>query len=478
MNLLPLPRSVQNRPGTFRLTGRTPVIASPDLQPLAASLARALSSGPDPLPLGTGSPDLPAVRLELNPEITEAEGYRLEVEPGGILLQACAPAGLFWALQTLLQLLPVRPLLPVTIDCVRIQDAPRHAWRGLMLDVARHFFPLEDIKRLIDLAALYKFNVLHLHLTDDQGWRLEIRSWPKLAEVGGSTATHGDPGGYYTQAQYRELVAYAAGRCMTVIPEIDLPSHTQAAIAACPELGGISKHAGLYTGTEVGFSTLDVHKEITYRFIQDVLGELAALTPGPYLHIGGDEAHSTPDTDYIPFIERVQEIVRKLGKQPLGWEEIGKARLLPETVVQYWWNETVTRQAAAQGNRLVISPARHAYLDIKYDAATRLGQDWTRSYVEVRDSYAWDPLSVLPGLPPGQILGVEAPLWTETIVSRDDMDAMFFPRLCAIAEVGWTDAGRREWQDFRRRLSAHGPRLTSLGVRYHPSAQIDWQNEA
>jgi hexosaminidase len=345
----------------------------------------------------------------------------------------------------------------------------------MMLDVARHFFTVEEVRRLIDQMAFYKLNVLHLHLTDDQGWRLMIESWPRLAEHGGSTAANGDRGGYYSRNDYRGLITYAAERHVMIVPEVDMPGHTHAALASYPELKGTTKMSGLYTGTEVGFSSFDIHEEITYRFLEQVIAEMAALTPGPYFHIGGDEAHSTPDAEYVYFVERVQAIVREAGKACVGWEEVAKGKLLPDTVVQYWWQKEWARQAAQAGNKLVMSPAARAYIDIKYDAGTRLGQDWTRNYIEVRDGYDWDPATMLDGAPEESILGVEAPLWTETIVTQDDLDFMTFPRLPGYAEIGWTPQAGRSWDDYRLRLAAHGPRMEAMGIQFYRSPQVGWE---
>ncbi|MEZ0396026.1 MAG: beta-N-acetylhexosaminidase [Anaerolineales bacterium] len=474
--LIPAPLSFRSEAGQFTLRPATSIHAPDDLRSLADYLAahlRAITGWPFPFRADQTN----AIRLELSGQDSTLgdEGYRLEVRQDGVRLTAARPAGLFYAIQTLRQLLPPAPSPESwTIDACTILDVPRFPWRGAMLDVARHFFTVEQVRRLIDQIALYKFNILHLHLTDDQGWRLEIKSWPKLAEVGGSSATRGDPGGYYTQEEYAEIVRYAAERFITLVPEIDMPSHTQAALAACPELKGVSKYTGLYTGTEVGFCSLNIHQAITYRFIEDVFGELADLTPGPYLHIGGDEAHSTPEADYRAFIERAQQIVRQTGKQIVAWEEAAKGPLLTDSLVQYWLQADLARRAAASGNRLIMSPATQVYLDIKYNASTSLGQDWTQKYIEVQDAYDWNPAAMLEGVNESSILGVEAPLWTETILTVEEADFMFFPRLCAVAEVGWTPQESRAWEDFRHRLATHGPRLEALGVHFYRSPQIPW----
>jgi hexosaminidase len=400
------------------------------------------------------------------------EGYRLEVRGGEARVEADGDAGRFYAHETLRRL-----SAGGAPPGVAIADRPRFAWRGVMLDVARHFFGVADVCRLIDHLAAYKLNVLHLHLSDDQGWRLAIDQWPRLAEHGGRGAVGGDPGGFYTQDEYRAIVAYAADRFVTVVPEIDMPGHTHAALCAYPELAG-GKASEPYTGTDVGFSSLDAHDERTYRFLDDVLGEVAALTPGPYLHVGGDEAHSTSGDDYLAFMARVQPLVARHGKRLVGWEEVAAAPLAPGSVVQYWntmgaRGHDLARAAAARGAQLVMSPADRVYLDMKYDASTALGQSWA-GHVEVRDSYDWDPATLVDGVPEAAIAGVEAAVWTETLRTRADVETMLFPRLCAAAEVAWTPAERCAWEDFRARVAAEAPRWDAAGIAYTRSPQIDW----
>jgi hexosaminidase len=347
-----------------------------------------------------------------------------------------------------------------------------------MLDVARHFFGVADVCRLIDHLATYKLNVLHLHLSDDQGWRLAIDAWPRLTEHGGGSAVGGGAGGFYTKEDYRAIVRHAEERFVTIVPEIDCPGHVQAALASYPELAGGAPQER-YSGTRVGFSTLDAHSELTYRFLGDVFAELAALTPSAFLHLGGDEAHSTSHGDYLAFMERVQPLVTAHGKRVVGWEEIAAAPLRPGAVVQYWntgsaHGHDLVRAAVAQGAQLVLSPADRVYLDMKYAPGFPLGQEWA-GHVAVRDSYEWDPATLVEGVDEAAILGVEAPLWTETLTTMADVETMLFPRLCAVAEVAWSPAGTRDWEDFRRRLAAERPRWEDAGVAYHRSAQVDWE---
>src|SRR5262249_24024871 len=231
-------------------------------------------------------------------------------------------------------------------------------------------------------------------------------------------AVGGGPGGYYAQADYAEIVAYAQRRYIMIIPEIDLPGHTNAALASYPELNCDDAAPPLYTGIEVGFSTLCPDKAITYQFVDDVVRELAALTPGPYLHIGGDEAQATNHDDYIRFIERFQQIVQGHGKRMIGWEEVSQTELSPSSVVQYWHNPIVG-QAARRGTKVIVSPADRLYLDMKYDSSTPLGLNWA-GYVDVQHAYAWDPATQIPGVSGSDILGVEAPVWTETLGTVHD----------------------------------------------------------
>ncbi|WP_446039309.1 beta-N-acetylhexosaminidase [Streptomyces sp. SID1121] len=419
------------------------------------------------------------------------EGYRLESGRTGVTITAYRPAGLFHGVQTLRQLLPAtvekssRQSGPWTVAGGTITDTPRYAYRSAMLDVSRHFFTVGQVKRYIDQLALYKINTLHLHLSDDQGWRIAIDSWPRLATYGGSTQVGGGAGGYYTKAQYRELVAYATSRHLEVVPEIDMPGHTNAALASYAELNCDGVAPPLYTGTQVGFSSLCVPKAVTYDFVDDVVRELAALTPGRYLHIGGDETHATSHEDYVTFMEKAQAVVAKYGKTVVGWHELTGAHLVEGAVAQYWGRDrtsaAVREQVAAaakSGMRLVLSPADRVYLDMKYDPSTVLGQTWA-GYIEVDRAYDWDPATYLAasGVPASAILGVEAPVWTETLSTSDHLETMTFPRLQGVAELGWSPAVTHDWSAFKARLAAQGPRMTALGIDYYRSPLVPWPAE-
>ncbi|MGH3646432.1 MAG: beta-N-acetylhexosaminidase, partial [Micromonosporaceae bacterium] len=272
------------------------------------------------------------------------EGYQVDVNASRVVIRAQTATGLFHGAQTLRQLLPAEiesttvQSGPWTVPGGTITDYPRFAYRGTMLDVARHFHPVATLKRHIDRMALYKINYFHIHLSDDQGWRIVVDNWPRLATYGGSTQVGGGPGGYYTKAEYSDIVAYAKARHITIVPEIDMPGHTNAALASYAELNCNGQAPPLYTGTDVGFSSLCTTKEVTYTFVEDVLREIAALTPGPYLHIGGDEANVTPHDQYAAFLNRVQPMVPGLSKRVMGWHQIGASAVQhsPNRVVQYW----------------------------------------------------------------------------------------------------------------------------------------------
>ncbi|WAL66555.1 beta-N-acetylhexosaminidase [Amycolatopsis cynarae] len=483
-DVVPVPVSAQADPrDDFRLTPATVLAAGRGTEQVAAYLGDLLRPATGyRLPV-VAKARSSAITLDLgaSPRVGE-QGYQLDVSRHGISLRANTTDGLFAGVQTLRQLLPAA-VEAKTVQRARwvvpgghILDYPRFAYRGAMLDVARHFFTPDQVKRYIDEIAQYKINRLHLHLADDQGWRIEIRSWPRLATYGGSTEVGGGQGGYYTQEQYRDLVAYAASRHVTVIPEIDMPGHTNAALASYPELNCDGVAPPLYTGIDVGFSSLCVDKDITYKFLDDVIGELAAMTPGRYLHIGGDEAHATTPADYQKFMGRLLPLVEKHGKLVQGWHEIAKADPAVSAVPQFWdtdGQDADTAAAAARGNKILMSPANRAYLDMQYNAGSPLGLHWA-GYVEVKDAYDWDPATAVQGVGEESVAGVEAPLWSETLTTSANIEYMAFPRLAGIAEIGWSPRSTHDWATYRERLAAQGPRWTAQGIDFYRSPQVDW----
>ena len=429
-----------------------------------------------PIPIATEGTRVGGIALRLNTAAT-GEAYQITVTRDSIRISG-TPSGIFRGIQTLRQVMPpsiesdMRLDGPWTVPALTVSDEPRFSWRGAMLDVSRHFFTVDEVKQYIDLLALYKLNVLHLHLADDQGWRIEIKSRPRLVALGSVTQVGGGPGGYYTQAEYADIVRYAQDRYITIVPEIDMPGHTNAALVAHPELSCSRMSPGLYTGTEVGWSTLCPKKEETYAFIDDVIRELAAMTPGRHIHIGGDEVQVLSHDEYVGFIERVQDIVTRHGKEMVGWEEVAKARLRPTSVVQQWKGDSAIL-ALQYGSKLVLSPAKRAYIDMKYTPTTELGLTWA-AIIEVRDTYDWDPATYQTGVTEQNILGIEAPIWSETLRNITAVQYLAVPRLPSLAEVGWTPQSARSWDSFRVRIAAHGPRWNYLGVNYYRSPQIPW----
>lgn len=427
-----------------------------------------------------------------------AESYRLTVDESAVTLVAADAAGLFAGIQTLLQAEDAGAL-----PALRIVDEPRFAYRGVMLDVARHFHAVDTVKAYIDRASALKFNVLHLHLTDDQGWRLEIRSRPELTARASATSVGGDPGGFYTQDDYREIVAYAAARHMTVVPEIDIPGHTHAVSLAYPELseepvlsthvheviaafgGELPANGTAYDGMAVGFSSLKIHDEETYAFLRDVFAEVAALTPGPYLHFGGDEALGTDPGDFAHFVARASALVAATGKMPIAWHEAGAAdQLASGTIGQYWGFLTPTdgmddkaRRFVDGGGQVILSPADAIYLDMKPHPDSPLGLTWANGPTSLRRAYEWDPAEVIAGLGDAEILGVEAPLWTETVRDLADIDALAFPRIAAAAEAAWAapfgSTPERTWDSFRTRVAALAPLWARRGIDVTPLESDD-----
>jgi hexosaminidase len=497
-HVIPAPVSVVAGTGAPFVLGATTTIVvpagNPDVMRIAEQLAlvvRPSTAFPHPISASDAAAPRGAIVLRLGgPASLGDEGYELSVSADSVRIGAATAAGLYHGTQTLRQLFPagiesqLRPGergMSWSVPAGQITDRPRFPWRGAMLDVARHFFTVDEVKQYIDVLALYKMNVMHLHLGDDQGWRIQIDSWPKLTTVGSNTEVGGGRGGFYTKQDYADLVRYAQDRYITIVPEIDMPGHTNAAIASYPQLGcsrptpgvyGGTQPAGVYTGTQVGWSVLCPDSETVYRFVDDVVRELAAMTPGPYIHLGGDEVHALQLPQYVKFVERVQDIVYNHGKTFVGWEEVGRARLRPTSVAQQWKSDSVP-PAVTQGSKVVMSPANKAYLDMKYDRGTELGLDWA-ALIELRTAYDWEPTTYMKGVTEQQILGVESALWSETVHNLGTALYLTLPRLPALAEVGWSAATTKNWEGFRERIAAHAPRWRLLGMNYYASPQVAW----
>ncbi|GIL24429.1 MAG: beta-N-acetylhexosaminidase [Bacteroidota bacterium] len=496
-SLIPKPVSVTATGKAFELSASTVLVLNDEYKMLGDSISAAAGVSLKFEKEGTYKS---AIYLKIDSALAELgrEGYELTIEPASITVKAIDRAGLFYGTQTLIQLL-TRPRVEnnLLIPTGTIRDFPNYSWRGSMLDVSRHFFSVADVKRYIDLISHYKMNVLHLHLTDDQGWRIEIKSWPNLAVHGGTTQVGGGKGGYYTQEDYKSIVAHAAQRNVVIVPEIDMPSHINSALAAYGSINnpdtkfpkdgayagpvetrgimdGNNKPTNLYTGMDVGWSTLSLARPSTLQFVNDVIRELAEITPGPYFHIGGDEAHVTKKEDYIKFINHFSEIVKANNKQMIGWEEISQANIDGNSIAQHWASEEHAKAAAAKGAKIIMSPSKKVYLDMQYDSTTRIGLHWA-AYIEVDDCYNWDPATRVQGITRDNIMGIEAPVWTETIENMADIEYMAFPRLIGVAEIGWTPTEARTWDEYKVRLGKHAPHLQKLGIDFYRSPKVNWE---
>ncbi|GAA1970929.1 family 20 glycosylhydrolase [Nocardioides panacihumi] len=444
-----------------------------------------------------------------------AERYGLEISSTGARVWSTHVEGIRNGLSTLRQL---AASTDGALPAVRILDAPRFAWRGLTLDVGRTFLAVEEVERIVDMLALYKLNVLHLHLTEDAGWRVEVPSRPALAEVGGAGALGDRPGGHYTTSDLSHLVAYALRRGVTVVPEIDVPGHATAALRAYPELTSTGEAPEAVVGAGIFASALHLDLPGTDRFLADVFADVVALTPGPFVHIGGDEAFGVSDEEFAPFIEHVVGLVRGLGKRIVGWQEIARADIGPDEVVQYWFDraddfaaadlgsmpeglqippelaavlvekfakagQDVVR-AAERGAKVLMSPTKHTYLDVPYaEPSADPAQEESRGRIglssypgaTVRDVLDWDPERLLAGLADGAVIaGVEAALWGETVADAADAHFLLLPRLPGVAEKAWSPSDATAWDDYRDRLAAQGSIWQRRDWGYFRSSLVDW----
>ncbi len=480
-NIIPRPLKISATHSAFGLDANTTIYAK-DFDKIGYYLSEAIQEKTN-ITLGVNQEaksDRAIYILQLEANKGTKEGYILDISNDSLVLSAQTPEGAFRGVQTIRQLIPEVSNDTLSdhkmwlIPTGKIIDKPNFGYRGFMLDVARHFFSVEELKKQLDILAYYKINVLHLHLTDDQGWRIEIKSWPKLTEVGGLSEIGGGDGGFYTQEDYKEIVTYAAARYITVIPEVDMPGHTNAASLSYPELNGNGKKLKQYTGTKVGFSTFDANKDVVYKFIDDVVREISALTPGPYFHIGGDESHVTKKKDYIHFVAKVEKIVQKHGKIMIGWDEITQSSIDSTSIAQHWSDEKNAIRAVKNGLKVILSPAKKAYLDMQYDKKSKFGLHWA-AYIPVDTAYQWIPETHIEGVPKESILGIEAPLWSETISNNEELEYLAYPRLIGYAELGWAVKENLDWEHYKKRLAKQQYFLESKDIKYYPTKLIDWK---
>jgi len=500
-SFIPAPASLQLQDGSFALSAATVIVADgAEARAAAEQFQRTVNKthGLDLKITGQGAPDN-AIVFSLKASNTggKPESYELEVTPQGIVVSASDAAGLFYGGVTLWQALPEASASgTLQVPALRIEDAPRFGWRGFMMDPSRHFWSVDEVKRTIDAMALHKLNTLHWHLTDDQGWRIEIKQYPKLTQIGGCRIPAGDGGkdpktgaprpycGFYTQEQIRDVVKYAAERHITIVPEINVPGHATAAIAAYPEIGTIN--TPLLPSSEWGvFPNLVNTEESTYRFFENVLGEVVTLFPGTYVHIGGDEAvkdqweasarvqqrmRDVGAKDEMAMqghlVERLEKYLAGHGKRLIGWDEILEAKLPAEATVMSWRGIEGGLQAARQGHDVVMSPSGDLYLDyLQTDSPHEPpGRPAT---IPLKQVYNFEPIPAqLEADKRQHILGLQANMWTEHTRTFERLQHNVFPRLAAVAETGWSPAERKDYADFLKRLPRQLQRYDALGLAY------------
>jgi hexosaminidase len=518
-SLLPRPVALEMRAGVFQLDARCVLQAGPGAEAEARKLAAAMSKRlGGVLPIQAGDPAGAAIRLRLEKSLEPrlgAEGYQLAVRPGEIRISAAGEAGLFYGGVTLWQLLPnpagppTRPPGPepsasqsLAIPCVEIEDFPRFPWRGLLLDPARHFLPVDGLKRFVNLMALHKLNTLQLHLTDDQGWRLEIPKHPRLTEIGSvrqespmrGNRDRGDGTVYgpffYRAAEIRDLVAYARDRHVTILPEIEMPGHFLAALTAYPHLSCRGGPFAVRTRWGVEPDILCPGNEESFALVEDVLAGVMELFPSRFIHIGGDEAprdrwKACPKCQarmkeqglkseaelQTWFNRRVEAFLTRHGRRLVGWDEILEGGLTPGAAVMSWRGTSGGLAAAQAGHEVVMSPTTHCYFD--YAQGKGPGEpESIGGFVPLRKVFEFEPVPA--GLPEPQrkfILGLQGNVWGEYIHSEREAEYFAYPRAAALAEIGWSPAPREDFTLFNKRLSEHLKRLKMLSVNYRPLDQ-------
>ena len=523
--IIPEPVSIQQTQGTFTLPTRVSIYSSnPEVLKQSTAVLRQHFKTAAGITASTGTASAAStISLLLNSSATSSlgkEGYQLTVTPKNITIRANEAAGVFYGVQTLLQLFPkdiedtVRASnVQWTAPCVSISDYPRFGWRGLMFDVSRHFFTKDQVKRFIDDMVRYKFNLLHMHLTDDEGWRIEIKSLPRLTQVGAwnvkkvgyfgtfSAPTPDEPrnfGGFYTQDDIRELVQYAKDHFVNILPEVDVPGHSLAAVVSYPDLSctqGADKYV-VRSGEEIMDwshgappialvdNTLCPANEKVYVFLDKVLTELAQLFPFPYIHMGGDECPKNfwEKSDAVKalmqkeglknyeevqsyFEKRLEKIVESKGKKFMGWDEILEGGLAPSAAVMSWRGMKGGIEAAKMGHNVVMSPTDFAYLD--YMQADPIIEPRIYASLRLNKAYSFEPAP--EGVDPKYILGGQANLWTEQVYNMRHAEYMVWPRGMAISESLWSPKEKKNWDDFFSRVEQQFPRLDAAGIKYAPS---------
>jgi hexosaminidase len=514
--LIPLPQRMERREGAFTLQPKTQILVERASRDAGENLAGRLRKATGYELKVVASIETRTAKDAIILTTTDAktalgpEGYELTVTQDSVIIRASGQAGMFYGVQSLLQLLPPQvfasqpvPGIDWKIPCVAIEDQPRFNWRGLLFDVARHFFTPAEVKQMLDAIAEQKVNTLQMHLTDDQGWRVEIKKYPRLTEVGAwrdeagfgldpklSTAYRADGkyGGYYTKADIREIVAHAANRHITIVPEIEMPGHASAALSAYPEL---SCSGGLYTTSTKGGVFAGVYcagNDATFEFLQKMLAEVIELFPGKYIHIGGDEV---PKDNWKKcpkcqarikqeglknehelqsyFVRRIEKFINSKGRTLIGWSEIREGGLAQNAVVMDWIGGAV--EAAGAGHDVIMAPTGYCYLDYYQSTNHPTEPKAIGGYIPLSKVYSFEPIpDTLEARYRSHILGAQGNLWTEYIPNFKQAQYMVFPRLCALAEITWSPAASRNWEDFMRRLQIQFQRFDQSGVNYRKGA--------
>lgn len=486
-NIIPKPAKTVLRSGNFVFNNKTKFVfedtsLSPSVNIILNEISKEFEISPKTIASTKSIENI--VKLEIV-EGFDPEAYSLDIQNKNIICKASSEAGIFYALQSLIQVMQ-KENGKILAPCMLIEDKPLYLWRGYMLDISRHFYGKETVKQYLDIMARLKLNRFHWHLTDEQAWRIEIRKYPKLTEIGssGSWSDGNAPKAFYTQDDIKEIVAYAAERHIMVIPEIDMPGHAGAVSRSYPEISGGG------TGRWKGF-TFHPAKEYTYEFIENIFTEIAELFPAPYIHIGADEVHfgnQSWHTDPIIqefikknylidevglehyFVRRVCEIVNGLGKKMIGWDEIINTGVTPKKAVVMWWRHdkpALLSQALEKGFDVIMTPRIPAYFDFVQDTTHKIGRRWGPDFNELQAVYKFpENLKSFIGKRTKQVLGIQANVWTERIADKKRLDFMTFPRLLAIAEDGWTEASNKNYSGFEMRLSVFMQYLKKLGINY------------
>jgi hexosaminidase len=509
ISIIPKPRKVEKKTGAFLVDKDTKIYSPPDTN-IGSYLRELLHSMLGiRLPIDCSScksQNNRNINLKLSSNLTDMqdEEYILEISSRSITMSATQEAGLFYGIQTLRQLLSAaeKQGREWKIPAVFIQDKPRYEWRGMHLDVARHMFPLDFIKQYVDLLALHKFNTFHWHLTDDQGWRIEIKHYPKLTEVGSqrtATPLPSDPNqmvpetykGYYTQEEIKEIVAYARKRCINIVPEIDFPGHTTAALASYPHLGCTEGPYKVRTSWGIAKDILCAGKEEVYAFVRNVLDEVMELFPSSYIHIGGDEVpkdrweqcphcqsmikkHNLEDENGLQtyFVKRIHHYLHQKGRKLIGWDEIADEDLPSNITIMSWRGTKPGTKSALRGHNVIMSPTSHCYFDYYQSQDRKSEPPANGGFLPLEKVYTFDPVpDALPTSKRAHILGGQGNVWTERISSTRLVEYMAFPRATALAEALWTPPELKDFDDFMCRFSQFKQLLQTHDVHYRDPYQ-------